>query len=53
MEENALSFADDTDTHCDFSITDNILDTKNTNDIHTDIVLNFPTIHSQRKQKKL
>ena len=28
IEENTLSFADDTDTHCDFSITDNILDTE-------------------------
>ena len=27
MEENALSFADDTDTHCDLSITDHILHT--------------------------
>ena len=35
MEENASSFADDTDTHCDFSITDHTLDTENTNDTHT------------------
>ena len=49
MEENAVLFADDTDTHCDFSITDNILDTENTNDVHTDIVPKFPAIHSQRK----
>ena len=49
MEENALSFADDTDTHCDFSITDNILDTENTNDIHTDIAPKFPAIYLQRK----
>ena len=48
MEENAFLFADDTDTHCDFSITDNILDTENTNDVHTDITPKFPTIHSQR-----
>ena len=48
MEENALSFADDTDTHCDFSITD-ILDTENTNDVNTDIAPKFPAIHSQRK----
>ena len=49
MEENALSFVDDTDTHCDFSITDNVLDTENANDIHTDNVPKYPTIHSQRK----
>ena len=49
MEENVLSFANDTDTHCDFSITDHILDTENTNDIHTNIAPKYPTIHSQRK----
>ena len=49
MEENALSFADDTDTHCDFSITDNILDTENANDIHIDIAPKYPAIHLQRK----
>ena len=45
MEENALLFADDTDTHCDFSIRVHILDTENTNDIHTDIVPKYPAIH--------
>ena len=35
MEENASSFAEDTDTHCDFSIADHILDTENTKDTHT------------------
>ena len=49
MERNALSFADDTDTHCDFSITDNILDTENANDVYTDIMPKYTTIHSQRK----
>ena len=49
IEENTSLFADDTDTHCDFSITDNILDTENVNDAHTDIVPKFPAIHSQRK----
>ena len=28
MEENTSSFTDDTDTHCDFSITDHTLDTE-------------------------
>ena len=44
-----LSFADDTDTHCDFSITDHISDTENANDIHTDIAPKYPAMHSQRK----
>ena len=41
LKGNASSFADDTDTHCDFSITDNILD--------TDVMPKSPAIHSQRK----
>ena len=49
LESNASSFADDTDTHCDFSIIDHTLDTENINDVHTDIVPKSPTIHSQRK----
>ena len=43
------SFADDTDTCCDFSITDHTLDTENTNDTHTGLAPKYPTIHSQRK----
>ena len=49
MEENASLFADDTDTHCDFSITDHNSDTENTNDIHTCLALKYRGIHSQRK----
>ena len=49
LEGNASSFADDTDTHCDFSIIDHTLGTENINDVHTDIMPKFPTIHSQRK----
>ena len=49
MEENASSFADDTDTHCDFSTADHISDTKNANDTQTCLVPKYPTIHSQRK----
>ena len=49
MEENASSFADDTDTRCDFSITDHTLDTENANDTHTGITPKYPAIHSQRK----
>ena len=35
MEENASLFADDTNTHCDFSIVDHVLDTENTKDTCT------------------
>ena len=49
MEENASSFADDTDTHCDFSITDHTLETENANDTYTGLTPKYPTIHSQRK----
>ena len=49
MEENASSLADETDTHCDFSITDHTLDTENANDTHTCLMPKYPAIHSQRK----
>ena len=49
MEENVSSFADDTDTHCDFSITDHTLDTENANDTRTCLVPKYSAIHSQRK----
>ena len=49
LESNTSSFADDTDTHCNFSIIDHTLDTENINDVHTDITPKYPTIHSQRK----
>ena len=49
MEENASSFADDTNTHCDFSITDHMLDTENANDTYTGLMPKYPAIHSQRK----
>ena len=45
MEESASSFTDDTDTDCDYSISD----TENANETHTDFVPKYPTIHSQRK----
>ena len=34
MEENTSSFVDDTNTHCDFSTADHILNTENTKDTH-------------------
>ena len=49
IEENASSFMDDTNTHCDFSIVDHNSDTENTNDTHTHLALKYPGIHSQRK----
>ena len=49
MEENMSSFADDTDTHWDFSIADHISDTENANDTHTCLMPKYPAIHSQRK----
>ena len=49
MEENASSFADDTNTRCDFSITDHTLDSENANDIHTCLMPKYAAIHSQRK----
>ena len=49
MEENASSFADDTDTNCDFSIADHDSDTENTHDKHTCLTPKYPAIHSQRK----
>ena len=49
MEENASSFADDIDTHCDFSIVDHTSDTENANDTHTCFAPKYPAIHSQRK----
>ena len=47
MEENSSSFADDTDTHCDFSIVDHNSDTEN--DTHACLAPKYPGIHSQRK----
>ena len=48
MEENASSFADNTDTYCDYSITDHTLDTENANYTHTCFAPKYPAIHSQR-----
>ena len=49
MEEQVLSFADDTNTHCKYSITDHTLDTENANYRHRGFVPKYPAIHSQRK----
>ena len=49
MEECVSSFTDDTDTHCDYSISDHTSDTESINDTHTNFVPKYPTIHSQKK----
>ena len=49
MEEHASSLTDDTDTHCDYSISDHTSDTETVNETHTYFVPKYPTIHSQRK----
>ena len=48
-EESALSFTDDTDMHCDYSISTHTPDTENVNDTHTNFAPKYPTIHSQQK----
>ena len=53
MEENASSFTDDTDTHCDFSIIDHTLDTENTNDIHTCFTPKFRDKYTALLQQEL
>ena len=45
IEENASLFADDTDTHCDFSIVNHNSDTENTNDTRTYFLPKQPSIH--------
>ena len=46
-EESVLSFTDDTDMHCDYSISTHTPDTKNINDTHTSFVPKCPAAHSQ------
>ena len=49
MEECMSSFTDDTDTRCDYSISEHTSDTDNVNDTHADFMPKYPAIHSQRK----
>ena len=49
MEECTSLFTDDTDTHCDYSISDYISDTENVNDTYIDFTPKYPTNHIQRK----
>ena len=46
-EESVSSFIDDTDTHCDYSISNHTPDTENTNDNHMNFEPKYPVIHSQ------
>ena len=44
-----LSFTDDTDMHCDYSISTHTPDTENINDTHINFAPKQPAIHSQQK----
>ena len=48
-KESASSFTDDTDTHCNYSISYHTSDIENTNDTHNNFPPKYPAIHSQRK----
>ena len=41
-----LSFTDDTDMHCDYSISTHTPDTENINDTHTNFMPKYSAIHS-------
>ena len=46
-EESTLSFTDDTDMHCDYSISAHTSDIPNINDTHTSFTPKYPAAHSQ------
>ena len=48
-EESALSFTDDTDTHCDYNISDHNSDIPNIDDIYKSFMPKHPAAHSQQK----
>ena len=48
-EESVSSFTDNTEMHCDYSISNHTPDTENANDTHTNFVPKYPAIHSQQK----
>ena len=48
-EESVSSFTDDTDTHCNYSISNHTPDIENANDTHNNFPPKYLTIHSQRK----
>ena len=46
-EESASLFIDDSDTHCDYSISNHTPDTENANNTHMNFTPKYPAIHSQ------
>ena len=48
-EENVLSFTDDTDMQCDYSISAHTSDIPNTNDNHTSCMPTHTAVHFQQK----
>ena len=46
-EECALLITDDTDTHCDYNISDHTPDTQDANDTHMSFTPKYPAMHSQ------
>ena len=46
-EESALSFTDDTDTHCDYNISDHNSDIPNIDDTYKSFAPKHPAAHSQ------
>ena len=46
-EESASSFTDNTDTYCDYSISNYTPDTENTKDTLMNFMPKYPAIHSQ------
>ena len=48
-EESTLSFTDDTDKQCNYSISAHTPDIPNTNDNHTSLTLTHTAAHSQQK----
>ena len=48
-EDSVTSFIDDTDTYCDYSISEHTPNTENVNDTYRDFTPRYPAIHSQRK----
>ena len=46
-EESPLSFTENTDTHCDYSISNHTPDTENINETHTSFAPKYPALHSQ------
>ena len=46
-EDSALSFTDDTDMHCNYSISAHTPDIPNANDTHTSLMPIHPAAHSQ------